>query len=164
MSAPVAADRLRAFVERIERVEEEIKALNADKSEIYKELRGDGFDVKAVRQCVSARKLDSAEREERNAIFDLYWDALTGGPRVHVHEDTHSSGSNGPETKAEAKGDEASRPDASATPSPSAVHPAEAGAVNPIPPAAAPADPFDIGDIPEFLRRTDGYPKREAVQ
>lgn len=86
-SQTVAAGQLRAFVERIERVEEEIRKLNADKSEIYKELRGVGFDVKAVRQCVSARKLDSAEREERNAIFDLYWEALTGASRVHVHEE-----------------------------------------------------------------------------
>ncbi|AID29218.1 DUF2312 domain-containing protein [Mesorhizobium huakuii 7653R] len=86
-SQTVAAGQLRAFIERIERVEEEIKTLNADKSEIYKELRGVGFDVKAVRQCVAARKLDSAEREERNAIFDLYWEALTGASRVHVHEE-----------------------------------------------------------------------------
>src|SRR5690606_13472784 len=85
-SQTVAAGQLRAFIERIERVEEEIKSLNADKSEIYKELRGCGFDVKAVRQCGAARKLDSAEREERNAIFDLYWAALTGP--VHVHTRT----------------------------------------------------------------------------
>lgn len=86
ISETVSAGQLRAFIERIERVEEDIKALNADKSEIYKELRGCGFDVKAVRQCVAARKLDSAEREERTAIFELYWAALTGPSRVHVHE------------------------------------------------------------------------------
>ncbi len=87
MSEIVAAAELRAFIERIERVEADIKDLNADKSEIYKELRGRGYDVKAVRQCVSARKLDTAEREERDAIFDLYWAALTGAhSRVHVHE------------------------------------------------------------------------------
>jgi uncharacterized protein (UPF0335 family) len=86
ISETVPAGQLRAFIERIERIEEEIKTLNADKSEIYKELRGCGFDVKAVRQCVAARKLDSAERDERNAMFNLYWDALTGASRVHVHE------------------------------------------------------------------------------
>lgn len=85
-SQTVAAGKLRAFIERIERIEVEIKDLNADKSEIYKELRGEGFDVKAVRQCVAARKLDAAEREERTAIFDLYWAALNGASRVHVHE------------------------------------------------------------------------------
>jgi uncharacterized protein (UPF0335 family) len=80
----VNAGMLRAFVERIERVEEEIKTLNADKSEIYKEARGHGYDVKAIRAVVAKRKLDSAEREEREAIFDLYWSALHGGS-VHVH-------------------------------------------------------------------------------
>jgi uncharacterized protein (UPF0335 family) len=87
MSDTVAAGQLRAFVERIERIESEIKDLNADKSEIYKELRGFGFDVKAVRQCVSARKLDSSELQERNAVFDMYWEALTGASHVHVHEE-----------------------------------------------------------------------------
>lgn len=85
--ATVAAGKLRAFVERIERIEADIKDLNGDKSEVYKELRGEGFDVKAVRQCVAARKLDSDELQERNAVFDLYWEALTGASRVHVHED-----------------------------------------------------------------------------
>ncbi|MGN6772651.1 MAG: GapR family DNA-binding domain-containing protein [Rhizobiaceae bacterium] len=100
ISETISAGQLRAFIERIERVEEEIRDLNADKSDIYKELRGCGFDVKAVRQCVAARKLDSAEREERNAIFDLYWEALTGSSRVHVHEASQSY--------AEAKGREKS--------------------------------------------------------
>ena len=77
---------LRALVERIERVEADIKALNADKSEIYKEARGYGYDVKAIRAVVAKRKLDMAEREERDAIFSLYWDALNGVSRVHVHE------------------------------------------------------------------------------
>lgn len=87
MTDIVAAGQLRSFVERIERLEAEIKEMNADKSEIYKELRGVGFDVKAVRQVVAARKLDSYEREERKTIFDLYWGALNGAPRVHVHEE-----------------------------------------------------------------------------
>lgn len=86
MTETVAAGQLRAFIERIERIEADIKELNADKSDVYKELRGVGFDVKAVRQCVAKRKLDDADREERDAIFDLYWNALTGASRVHVHE------------------------------------------------------------------------------
>jgi len=77
---------LRALVERIERVEADIKDLNADKSDIYKEARGYGYDVKAIRAVVAKRKLDSAERDERDAIFGLYWDALNGASRVHVHE------------------------------------------------------------------------------
>lgn len=88
MSDTVAAGKLRAFIERVERIEEEIAALNSDKSEIYKEIRGEGYDVKTVRKIVAKRKLDSFEREEQDALFDLYWNALhNGSSRVHVHED-----------------------------------------------------------------------------
>jgi len=87
MSDTVNAGLLRALIERIESVEEDIRDLNADKSEIYKEARGHGYDVKAIRRCVAARKLDTAEREERDAMFDLYWSALNGSSRVHVYEE-----------------------------------------------------------------------------
>jgi uncharacterized protein (UPF0335 family) len=85
------AGRLRSFIERVERVEEEIKELNASKSDIYKEARGEGFDVKTMRKVVSARKLDPADRDEADALFDLYWSALNGtgtddATHVHVHE------------------------------------------------------------------------------
>lgn len=63
MSDTIAAGQLRAFVERIERIEAEIKEMNADKSEIYKEARGVGFDVKAIRKCVAKRKLDDDDRQ-----------------------------------------------------------------------------------------------------
>lgn len=92
MSDTVAAGQLRAFVERIERLEADIKDMNADKSEVYKEARGSGFDVKAIRKCVSKRKLDDSDREEQDAVFDMYWEALTGGSRVHVHEEHKSEG------------------------------------------------------------------------
>ena len=85
VSAPeTAGGQLRAFVERIERIEEDIKDRNDDKSEVYKELRGLGFDVKTVRKCVAARKLDPADRAESDALFDLYWTELNK-PLVHVH-------------------------------------------------------------------------------
>lgn len=88
MTIEVAADQLRSFVERIERVEEEISSLNADKSDIYKEARSLGFDVKTIRKVVSQRKLDTHERDEQDALFDLYWSKIHGGPsRVHVHEE-----------------------------------------------------------------------------
>lgn len=64
MTFELASDQLRAIVERVERLELEIKDLNADKSDIYKEARANGFDVKAIKQVVSKRKLDSADREE----------------------------------------------------------------------------------------------------
>ena len=86
-AAGVARDQLRAFVERIERTEEEIATLNADKSDIYKEARAVGFDVKVLRKVVAKRKLETHVREEQDAIFDMYWEALYGAP-VHVH--THA--------------------------------------------------------------------------
>jgi uncharacterized protein (UPF0335 family) len=72
----IAAQRLRAFIERIERLEEEKAALSADIREVYAEAKGDGFDVKTMRQVVRLRKLDSAERQEQQALLDLYKAAL----------------------------------------------------------------------------------------
>ena len=72
----VAGDQLRAFVERIERMEEEKKAIADDIREIYAEAKGNGFDAKILRQVVRLRKLDKAERMEQEAILDLYMHAL----------------------------------------------------------------------------------------
>ncbi len=72
----IAAQRLRAFIERIERLEEEKAALAADIREVYAEARGDGFDAKTMRQVVRLRKLESAERQEQQALLDLYKAAL----------------------------------------------------------------------------------------
>lgn len=86
----IARDQLRAFIERVERVEEEIATLNTDKSDIYKEARAVGFDVKVLRKVVAKRKLETRVREEQDAIFDMYWDALYGAP-VHVHTHTREN-------------------------------------------------------------------------
>ncbi len=72
----IAAQRLRSFVERIERLEEEKAALAADIREVYAEAKGDGFDVKTMRQIVRLRKLDSSDRAEQEALLDLYKTAL----------------------------------------------------------------------------------------
>jgi uncharacterized protein (UPF0335 family) len=72
----IAADRLRAFVERIERLEEEKAALVADIREIYSEAKGVGYDTKIMRQIVRLRKMDSQDRQEQEAILDLYRRAL----------------------------------------------------------------------------------------
>lgn len=80
--------KLQSFVRRIESVEDEIKALNDDKSEIYKEARGDGFDVKILRKVVAARRMDAEERRAQGETFELYWEAIHGAPeqvvRAHV--------------------------------------------------------------------------------
>ena len=72
----VAADELKQFIERIERLEEEKAGLAGDIKEVYAELKGRGFDVKAVRKIVSLRKKDQSERQEEETILELYMQAL----------------------------------------------------------------------------------------
>jgi len=72
----VAADQLRSFIERIERLEEEKKALGDDIRDVYAEAKGTGFDTKVIRQVVRLRKKDSNERQEEEALLDLYMHAL----------------------------------------------------------------------------------------
>lgn len=72
----VAQDQLRAFVERIERMEEEKNAITEDIKEIYSEAKGNGFDTKVLRQIIRIRKQDHAERLEQEAILELYMAAL----------------------------------------------------------------------------------------
>lgn len=71
-----AKDRLRSFVERIERLEEEKKALSDDIKEVYAEAKGEGFDVKIMRQIVRLRKMDKADYQEAEAMLELYKRAL----------------------------------------------------------------------------------------
>lgn len=72
----VAGDQLRAFVERIERLEEEKQALADDIKDVYAEAKGNGFDVKILRQVVRLRKQETNERLEQEAVLDLYLQAL----------------------------------------------------------------------------------------
>jgi uncharacterized protein (UPF0335 family) len=78
----VAGDQLRTIVERIERVEEEIKELNEAKKEIYLEAKSNGFDVKVLREVVRLRKQDQQEREEHESLLDVYLNAIKGPARV----------------------------------------------------------------------------------
>lgn len=71
-----AKEHLRSFIERIERLEEEKAALTADIREVYSEAKGTGFDSKIMRQVVRLRKLDTADRQEQDALLDLYLGAL----------------------------------------------------------------------------------------
>ena len=72
----VAKDHLKAFVERIERLEEEKKALSDDIRDVYAEAKANGFDVKALRSVVRLRKQDVDERKEQEAILETYLQAL----------------------------------------------------------------------------------------
>ncbi|HEY6632872.1 MAG TPA: DUF2312 domain-containing protein [Rhizobiaceae bacterium] len=75
-SQTVAAGQLRAFIERVERLEEEKKTIADDIKEVYAEMKGTGFDTKAVRKIIRLRKQDQAERQEEEAILELYLAAL----------------------------------------------------------------------------------------
>ena len=71
-----AKDHLKAFVERVERLEEEKKALADDVRDVYAEAKANGFDVKAMRTVVRLRKQDVNERKEQEAILEIYLNAL----------------------------------------------------------------------------------------
>lgn len=71
-----AAQELRQFIERIERLEEEKKAIADDIKDVFSEMKGRGFDVKVVRQVLRIRKQDHAERQEMEAVLELYLSAL----------------------------------------------------------------------------------------
>lgn len=71
-----AQDRLRSFIERIERLEEEKAELGADIKEVYAEAKGTGFDPKIMRQVVRLRKMEDADRQEQELLLDTYLVAM----------------------------------------------------------------------------------------
>ena len=72
----IAGDRLKSFVERIERLEEERRALGADLKEVYAEAKGSGFDTKIMRQVVRLRRMDKDDLDEQESLLDVYKRAL----------------------------------------------------------------------------------------
>ena len=72
----VAADRLKSFIERIERLEEEKAGLAADIRDVYAEAKSAGFEVKVMRQIVRLRKMDHADRQEQESLLELYKQAI----------------------------------------------------------------------------------------
>jgi len=72
----IAADRLRSLIERVERLEEERKALGSDIKDIYAEAKSAGFDVKVIRQIIRIRRQEPAEVEEQESLLDIYRRAL----------------------------------------------------------------------------------------
>ena len=71
-----AKDQLKAFIERVERLEEEKKTISDDIKDVYAEAKGNGYDVKALRTIVRLRKMDTDERKEQETILDTYMVAL----------------------------------------------------------------------------------------
>lgn len=72
----VAGERLRAFIQRIEKLEEEKKALSDDIREVFAEAKGNGFDPKIMRHVLRIRRMDTADRQEEEALLETYLAAL----------------------------------------------------------------------------------------
>ncbi len=73
----LAGDRIRSFVERIEQLETELKELNEGKKEVFAEAKGEGFDVKILKEIIKLRKQDEEEREEQETLLDVYMRAMS---------------------------------------------------------------------------------------
>jgi len=75
----ITAEQLKAYIERVERLEEEKAAIAADVREVFAEAKANGFDTKIMRQVIRLRKMDSEDRTEQEALLDLYKRALGMG-------------------------------------------------------------------------------------
>ncbi len=73
-----AQGRLKSFIERIERLEEDKAGIAADLKEVFAEAKGEGFDTKVMRKVIRLRKTDKAKRQEEEALIDLYLSAIGG--------------------------------------------------------------------------------------
>src|SRR6266849_2586001 len=80
----VAGEQLKSFIERIERLEEEKRALSGDIKEVYAEAKGTGFEPKIMRQLVKIRKMDKEELDEEESLLDLYKRALGMAPEAQL--------------------------------------------------------------------------------
>ena len=84
----ITAEQLRSYIERIERLEEEKAGLASDIKDIFAEAKGNGFDVKTMRQILKIRKMDASDRDEQEALLDLYMHALgMAGPPPGASEE-----------------------------------------------------------------------------
>jgi uncharacterized protein (UPF0335 family) len=72
----IPGGRIRSFVERIENIDTELQELNEQKKEVFSEAKGEGFDVKILREIIKLRKQDQDERDERESLLDLYMRAM----------------------------------------------------------------------------------------
>jgi len=80
-TAGIPGDRIRTFIERVEHIEEEIKALNDGKKDVFAEAKGEGFDVRVLKEILRLRKQDKDERDEQESLLDLYLRAMeSAGP------------------------------------------------------------------------------------
>ncbi len=79
----IPGNRIRSFVERIEQIENEIKELNEAKKDVFSEAKGEGFDVKILKEIIKLRKQDQDERDEHESLLDVYMRAMNeAGPAL----------------------------------------------------------------------------------
>ena len=72
----IPGGKIRAFIERIENLDSELQELNEQKKEVFAEAKGEGFDVKILKEIIKLRKQDQGERDERESLLDLYMRAM----------------------------------------------------------------------------------------
>ena len=82
----IPGNRIRSFVERIEQIETEIKDLNEAKKEVFAEAKGEGFDVKILKEIIKLRKQDQDERDEHDSLLDVYMRAMDEAGPASVAE------------------------------------------------------------------------------
>jgi uncharacterized protein (UPF0335 family) len=80
----IAGEQLKSFIERIERLEEDKRALSEDIKKVYAEAKGTGFDPKIMRQIIKIRKMDEEELDEEESLLDVYKRALGMSPQLNV--------------------------------------------------------------------------------
>jgi len=79
----IPGGRIRSFVERIEHIDTELQELNESKKEVFSEAKGEGFDVKILKEIIKLRKQDKDERDERDTLLDMYMRAMeTADPEL----------------------------------------------------------------------------------
>jgi len=82
----IAGDRIRSFVERIEQLDTELQELNEQKKEVFAEAKGEGFDVKVLKEIIKLRKQDKDERDEHETLLDVYMRAMESTSPAPVAE------------------------------------------------------------------------------
>ena len=82
----VAGDRIRSFVERIEQLDTEIQELSESKKDVFAEAKGEGFDVKILKEIIKLRKQDQEERDEHETLLDVYMRAMDSAEPAPIAE------------------------------------------------------------------------------
>jgi uncharacterized protein (UPF0335 family) len=85
-SVGIPGDRIRSFVERVEQLETEIQELNEQKKEVFAEAKGEGFDVKILKEIIKIRKQDKDERDEHETLLDVYMRAMDSAEEAPIAE------------------------------------------------------------------------------